>query len=121
MFRFLLVTIAAAGILAGGIVAGVSLGWWPHYPTFYIHTTILLVFATVVIYYYLLKIGQTMFVQFFLLSMVLKLLAFAGYNLVIILKDRPGAIPNVVYFMVAYGVFTVIEITFLFRHVNRRS
>jgi len=51
--------------------------------------------------------------------MVLKMLTYAGFILVIIFSDKSGAMGNAVLFLVAYLLFTGLEVGFLFPAVNR--
>jgi hypothetical protein len=60
-----------------------------------------------------------MFVQLYLLTMVVKLVAYASFNLIVILKDRADASANAVFFILAYVIFTGLEVTFLFKKINR--
>jgi hypothetical protein len=58
-------------------------------------------------------------VQLYLLSMVVKLIAFLAYNLVMVLDDRKGAMANVLYFLLVYFIFTAVEIAFLYKRISR--
>jgi hypothetical protein len=49
--------------------------------------------------------------------MVVKVLAYCTYNLIMIMSDRPAAIGNVAFFMIAYFIFTALEIAFLYRKI----
>lgn len=107
----------------GGLTSiAVSNAIIPGYPSFFYETLIFLVFATVVVYVYLYKLNKPgIFVQFYLLTMALKLLGYGGYNLVMILQDKPGAVANVVFFMLVYVVFTALEIGFLYHKISREK
>jgi hypothetical protein len=57
----------------------------------------------------------------YLLSMAIKLIAYLAYNVLIVLKDKPHAVQNVVFFMIVYFLFTALEIGFLYRHLNAQN
>jgi hypothetical protein len=114
VLRFLLSLTIAAVVLAFSTIAGVERGWF-QLPSFFYETLIFLAFGTIVIFYYLHKAKSSgFFAQLYLLTMALKLLAYCVYNLIIILEDRGSAVQNVVFFMIVYFVFTVLEIMFLY-------
>jgi hypothetical protein len=56
------------------------------------------------------------FMTAYLLSIVLKLLVSLAYSIVIILLDKPGVVANVLFFLLLYIVFTVLEVTHLFQN-----
>lgn len=56
-----------------------------------------------------------MFVQLYLLSMVVKMLAAGIFCFIIALLDRSGSMINLVFFMTVYVIFTTIEIGFLYK------
>jgi fucose 4-O-acetylase-like acetyltransferase len=87
-------------------------------PSYFIETLILLVFSTGLIFVYLYRSASALFVQLYLLTMAVKILAYGAYNAAIILKDKPGATENVVFFMIVYFIFTALEILFLYRKVS---
>jgi hypothetical protein len=53
--------------------------------------------------------------------MVVKLIAYCAYNFLIIIRDRPNAFANVIVFLIAYAVFTGVEIAFLYRKITGAS
>jgi hypothetical protein len=76
--------------------------------------------SSFVAYFLLQKQEKAMqFTQFYLLSVVAKLLTGCIFILVLILADRKGAFANALLFIISYFVFTVIEVVFLFRKVNK--
>ena len=108
----------AGAILLSGALA-FHQGWITSLPSFFYETTALVVFMTSVIFVYLYKSeNASFFVQLYLLSMVVKLVAFFAYNIIMILDDRPGAVMNVLYFLLNYFVFTILEIGFLYRKIS---
>jgi hypothetical protein len=116
------ISLFISGALLGGITLfGVGEGAFGK-PSFFFQTLIFLIFSTGLLFVYLFKANKPdFFLQLYLLSMTVKLLAYCSYCLIVILKDRSGAIENVVFFMVCYFVFTVIEIGFLYRKINSRK
>ena len=88
-------------------------------PSFLWQTVILLNFTTAVIFFYLIRSDKGLFVQLYLLTLVIKLFAYAGYNLVVILEDRPNAGANVGFFFILYLIFTTLELVFLYRKISR--
>lgn len=119
MIPFVIVILALALIMPPLMQHGFNQGWLPAMPSFLFETTWFVAFATTVIYVYLYRSkNPSFFVQLYLLSMAVKLMAFFGYTLFMILEDRQGAAPNVVYFLVIYFLFTIVEIAFLYRRIS---
>jgi hypothetical protein len=111
----------AAFIIAGLVEFGERIGYFRK-PSFFLETLLFTFFVTVVIFAYLYKAKSgSFFVQLYLLTMVLKVLAYCAYNLVVVLKDKPSAAGNVVFFMLTYFLFTAVEIGFLYRKVNMQN
>jgi hypothetical protein len=103
------------------MIAGFSLLVLEHTPSFFYQTLVFLVFGTALIYRYLYKLDKPdIFVQLYLLTMMVKFLAYGAYMLFVILEDRPSAAPNVAFFMIVYFIFTVLEIVFLYRKIMRQ-
>jgi hypothetical protein len=122
LLRFIFALFATTGVIVGILLLSLQLGWLQVKPSFAWPTLILLFTTTVLIYGYLHNANASgFFTQFYLLSMAIKLLAYSSYNLVIVLKDKPGAVPNVVFFMAVYFVFTVCEIVFLYHRITGKS
>lgn len=119
MIRFGIVLTAAALVVGGFTWGAFALQWIDQFPSFFYQTLFFLVFSTITIFAYLHKIDKpALFVQLYLLTMAVKLLAYGAYNLVMILKDKAGASVNVVFFMTSYVIFTVLEITFLYKKIT---
>ena len=117
MTRFLLTLTFTAFLVLG-------VGFWglETPPEYFYQTLIFLFLSTVGLYRFLLRIKQQrpdFFVQFYLATMVVKLIAYGAYLFVIATNQKTKAMDDVVFFMVVYFVFTALEIGFLFRHVNR--
>jgi hypothetical protein len=120
MIRFFVALLVAAVIMAGLTVVAKNLSWIDTLPSFFLQTILFLLFATLVVFRYLYRTEKPdFFVQLYLLTMALKLLAYGAYNLIVILEDRRGATQNVGFFMILYLLFTVLEIVFLYRKISR--
>jgi hypothetical protein len=115
-----IVLLIAAMLIAGLTWFAWHQQWLKALPSFFYQTLIFLVFSTALIYGYLYKVSKPdFFVQLYLLTMAVKLMAYAAYNLLMVLKDQAGATLNVVFFMGAYFIFTFLEIRFLYRKISR--
>jgi hypothetical protein len=122
LLKFIIWLAAVAGMLLGLLMLASQVGWIQQKPSFMYPTLILLVFSTAVIYKYLYKLKDpAFFVQLYLLLMVVKLIAYLGYNVFMVLKNKPGAMPNVLFFLAGYFAFTLLEIVFLYQHVNTKT
>ena len=120
MIRFFVVLLVAAIVVAGLTMLAHHLLWIQSLPSFFYQTIVFLLFSTFVIFRYLYRIEKPdLFVRLYLLTMVLKFLAFGAYNLLVILKDRRGGAANAIFFLLLYLLFTVLEIVFLYRKISR--
>jgi hypothetical protein len=116
---FIFVTLLVAGLLTA-VYVGEQQHWLTTIPSFAFEIILFLGLSTIVIFYFLIRHVQSpSFTQAYLVSMVLKMLAYAAFILVIIFSDRAGAMRNAVLFMVAYLLFTGLEVGFLFNRINR--
>jgi hypothetical protein len=96
--------------------------WIPTIPSFLYATTWLVAFVTSVLFVYLYRMDKpSTFVQLYLLSLAVKLIACLAYSVVMIMKDRSGAVSNVLYFLVIYFVFTTLEIATLYKKISASS
>jgi len=120
VIRFFVVLSVAALAIAGLMMLAIRLTWMDALPSFFYQTILFLLFATFVIFRYLYKADKPgFFVQLYLLTMVLKFIAYGVFNAIVILKDRPGAAGNVIFFIVLYLLFTALEVAFLYRKISR--
>lgn len=95
---------------------------WIHSPTFFYQTLIFLFFSTVVIFAYLYKVSKPeFFVQLYLMTMAVKLMAYGVYAYFVITTDPSGAAVNVAFFLLSYFFFTATEIAFLYRKIAAKS
>jgi hypothetical protein len=120
MFRVIFYLLLSAALVAAVIIAGNFLAWW-NMPTYWIEILAVNFFITVVLYAYLLKVQTQepqIFTQFYLLSIVLKMVG--GLTLITyIVWDAPGeAIGNVVTFISSYFIFTIVEVSSLLKKVS---
>ncbi len=119
MIRFFVVLMASASAIWGLSWLAHESAWISKLPTFFYQTLIFLTFGTGIMFRYLYRINKPeTFVQLYLFMMVVKILAFGAYAFFIVLKDRPGATYNIVFFLICYFIFTALEIAFLFRKTN---
>ena len=96
--------------------------WIPSIPSFLYATTWLVAFVTSVLFIYLYRMDKpSTFVPLYLLSLAAKLIACLAYSVVMIVKDRSGAVSNVLYFLVIYFVFTTLEIATLYKKISASS
>ena len=88
-------------------------------PTFWKESLIFLGASFMLIYLYLKKAGKGAFLQLYLATMVVKLLAFGGYNIWVILEDSEHAPANVIFFLIIHVSLTVWEVLVLFPQPKR--
>ena len=111
---------ASALLLVAVAYGSVGQHWLNELPSYFFQTLILLLFGTGLIYAYLHRFDrQDLFVHIYLMSMVVKLLAYGAYNFFMIMDDEEGAIANVSWFMLLYLIFTFLEIVFLYKKISR--
>jgi hypothetical protein len=120
LIRFFLMLAAATLILVAAAYGSLGQPWLVALPSFFFQTLILLLFGTGLIFVYLYRFDrQDLFVHIYLLSMVVKLMAYGAYNFFMVMEDEGGAVINVAWFMIVYLIFTVLEIVFLYPKVSR--
>ena len=121
MLKFIVAISVASFCLVAFIYFGQSLEWFEIIPSYTWQIVAFLAFSTLVIFYYLSQSSFSepqAFTQIYLLSIALKIVAYAIFILVIILQDKPGAVGNALLFIAAYLLFTLIEVVFLFNKMN---
>lgn len=119
MIRFFVVLLVASLATAGLTILALHLSWIDALPSFFYQILLFLVFATFVVFRYLYKVDKPdFFVQLYLLTMVVKFIAYGVFNLIVILEDRAGAAHNVAFFLVIYLLFTALEVAFLYRKIS---
>jgi hypothetical protein len=112
------------GTLIFAAVIFLAIGQWglEARPEYFFRTLIFLFISTAGLYRFLLRTKQQrpdFFVQLYLATMVVKLIAYGAYLFVVVTAQPEKAVYEVFFFMVVYFIFTAIEIGFLYRHVNR--
>lgn len=106
-------------LLYGFIWIGAEKGWFSM-PSFSILITATSIVTTVSIYAVLAKTANPQaFVNLYLLSIVMKLGLYLALLLIIRFIDPQSLIPNALFLMATYLLFTVLEVGFLFAKVNR--
>lgn len=103
------------------LIFGGGFYWSGSLPSFFNQSLLLLLISTTGLYHYLVKIHETkpeFFVQLYLLTIAVKLLAYGSYLGFVAYSDAEGAGLNVVFFMVVYVIFTAMEVGFLWRRFN---
>lgn len=118
MIRFAGIVLATAVSIAACTMLASRYRWITGMPTYFFESLAILTIFTLVIYRYLDRVSNPgVFIQLYLLSMVIKLLAYGTYVVVMIIGDHAGANRNVAFFMVMYFVFTALEVAFLYRKI----
>lgn len=122
MIRFLASLVLTSALLTGSLLMAIRIGWMSGMPTFFIEIVVFLFLSTLGLYGFLLKAsGGKNFIQVYLLTMVVKILAYAAFGLIVVYRDPEGAPSNVGIFAIAYLVFTALEIGFLYRKIAAHS
>jgi hypothetical protein len=117
--HFIISLLILAGLLAGGGLVAYDQKFIQTLPSFFYQTILFLTFSTGMIYWYLVKrCKPELFVQFYLLTTALKIMAYGVYAYFFISEDKDGSIANVIFFMITYFSFTALEIVFLYRRIS---
>jgi hypothetical protein len=99
---------------------GTFLDWWL-LPSYWKETVFFLFFITLILTNYLFKLRQKqpqVFVQFYLLSITLKMIAGLGFVFLLIWKVPSEVFENVGLFIISYLIFTGLEVVFLMRKAD---
>lgn len=121
MLRFFISILITTLLLALITWVGSHQGWWA-LPNSWIEILFFILFITLVIYYNLnkLKFRQPeAFTQFYLLSIVLKMVGSLALIFFIVWDNPAEAIGNVILFIVSYLTLTFLEVFFLLRRSER--
>lgn len=117
--KFFLSLALAAICIAASVFTGESQHLFPA-PSFFVVTLLLVSGVTAASFVLLYKSKDpSAFLQSYLLSTTFKLLGYGAYVLIMIFSNRAGATANVLFFMLTYLVFTVVEIAFLYMRFSR--
>ncbi|MCA6078312.1 hypothetical protein [Fulvivirga sedimenti] len=87
---------------------------YPYLSVFVLVLVILLIYLTS-----LFTVTPQLFVQIVIAGTAVKLLLFGAYNFYMIYSDPGHALANVLFFFVGYVLFTILEITSLFRYIRQ--
>lgn len=119
MLRFILTLLGVAIGLPFLVIRAASHGFIPTVPSFLHVSTWMMAFITAVIVLYLYRLDKpSLFVRFYLISLVVKLLTALVYCLLMVLKDQAGGKANIAYFLALYVFFTMLEIVFLYKKIT---
>jgi hypothetical protein len=89
-------------------------------PNFAVEVTVVSILVTVSIYKVLARTSDPrLFTNIYLLTIVMKLIFYSALLLIIRFIAPESLMPNALFLMVAYLLFTVLEVAVLFRKVNR--
>jgi hypothetical protein len=114
------VLLAVSVVLVALVWVSVDYQWIAALPSFFFQTIIFLLFGTGLLFVYLYRFNKPdFFIQLYLLSMAVKLVAYGAYNFFMIMEDEVGATYNVIWFMTLYFVFTALEIGFLYQKISK--
>jgi hypothetical protein len=117
--KFFLSLLAAAFLIVLIYNLGLRFELIHSIPSFFYQTLILITIGTGVIFRYLDRTSTNNFTQFYLFSIVLKLMAYLTYLIIVVMTDVPGGPANIVAFISIYLIFTVLEVAFLYAKINR--
>jgi hypothetical protein len=116
-----IIPFVGALLLVALVATAIGTSILPVQPSALFQIVIFLTISTGGLFIYLLQTKRERpgyFVQFYLLTMAVKLTAYAGFMIFVIMRDREGARLNVITFLIVYLLFTALEIAFLYRKVN---
>jgi drug/metabolite transporter (DMT)-like permease len=119
LIRFAAVLLGIALGVASLMILAVKLAWLEYLPSYFAQSLAVLTIFTLVIYRYLDRVNDPgTFVQLYLLSMAVKLLAYGAYVVLMIDDDKAGANRNAIFFLILYVVFTAVEVAFLHHKIS---
>ena len=118
MKRFILTLLLTAGVVVAVVVGMEHTGLIFEIPTYLGEIVAFLTVTTAILFRFVFRAASGVFVQTYLLTMVVKLLGYGAFIFFVILRDRQNAIPNVVVFLIGYLLFTGIEIFYLHRKLR---
>ena len=115
MLRFVIGMVIFTLLIALITFIGSQQTWWS-LPTYWIEILVFIQFMTAVIYYHLNKLRKSRpesFTQFYLLSIVVKMVAGLTLISIIVWSDPTSAIGNVTFFIFNYLILTFLEVFYL--------
>ena len=84
----------------------------------YLSVSVLTIIILLIYLASLFTVTPQLFVQIVIAGTAVKLLLFGAYNFYMIYTDPVHARANVLFFFVGYVLFTILEITSLFRYIR---
>jgi len=117
LLRFFIIILTATLFIALITWMGSQQGWWI-LPTAFREILTFVLFITLVVFYNLNKLRfrqPEAFTQFYLLSIVLKMVGGLALIFFIVWDDPASAAGNVVLFIVSYLTLTFLEVFFLMK------
>ena len=122
MLRYFIIMLTVLAALLGGVWFGAYQAWW-NLPAMWIQVLVFLFVAMLIIGVNLLRIRKSqpqIFVQFYLLSIALKMLAGLAFIFFLIWDNPVQAAATAALFLIAYILFTVAEVVYLVRTSPRQ-
>jgi hypothetical protein len=120
VLRFLINLSLGTVLLVLALWGGTLLDWWL-FPSLWMEIVFFLFFITLILTNYLFNLRQKqpqVFVQFYLLSITIKIIAGLGFVFLLIWKAPSEVRGNVGLFIISYLIFTGLEVIFLMRKAN---
>lgn len=99
------------------LVIGLSIVQFIH-PSFLVLILFVLSAATWLVYFFIQKTYRQDLVKNYMLTIFLKLLTGGIFIFILLYSDKPNAEANAILFMIAYLLFTALEVGFLFRRLD---
>lgn len=93
-------------------------------PTWATETLLLFAVITTAVYYYLTRPEFSKaqnFTVMYLASIGIKMVAGLGYLVAVLVADRMAALPNALFFLLCYLIFTAAEVGFLWSRLGGRE
>lgn len=116
---FALLAALVGSVLLASLWLGSWLAWFP-LPSHSIEIVAITIFISAYLYRMLTKLtSPQVFVNIYLLTIAMKLVFFSVLLFVLRFLEPQYLIPNAVFLLVAYVLFTALEVAVLFRKVNR--
>ena len=113
VYLFLLTTLVVTSVYIGHLQ-----GFFP-FPTYGWEIIFYMTFSTALVVNILQKkSGPVLFTQLYILTIVIKIMTGSILILFIIYTDRQGGFRNAILFITTYILYTILEVTFLYRKVN---
>lgn len=115
MLRYFIIMLTVLAALLGGVWFGASQAWWS-LPAMWIQVLVFLFITTLIIGFNLVRIRKNqpqVFVQFYLLSISVKMIAGLAFIFFLVWDNPAEAAPIAALFMVAYILFTFVEVAYL--------